>query len=272
MAITHAKVSAKADGGDATLVRPSDWNASHSGINDHDHSAATTQGGAVAFNTPTIVLGSAAAAGAATKPIRSDATIAAFDATIPSDTGSAGATGSAAFASRRDHVHKAPGSLANITSGVAIANTETLVAAFVCPSANYLQAGTTFRITAGGTQTSGITGGTAVFRIRIGTTTLTGTIPTTVSPVNANSQTNVGFWFEALVTVRTAGAGGTVIGQCSASSQIGFVAPINMVGAVTATVAVDTTAASQRVELTYISGNAGTTATFQVATIDLVKA
>lgn len=29
MAVTHAKVSAKADGGDATLVLPSDWNASH---------------------------------------------------------------------------------------------------------------------------------------------------------------------------------------------------------------------------------------------------
>lgn len=27
--VTHAKVSAKADGGDATLVRPSDWNADH---------------------------------------------------------------------------------------------------------------------------------------------------------------------------------------------------------------------------------------------------
>ena len=29
MAITHTKVSGKADGGDATLVQPSDWNASH---------------------------------------------------------------------------------------------------------------------------------------------------------------------------------------------------------------------------------------------------
>lgn len=29
MGITHAKVSAKADGGDATLVLPSDWNAAH---------------------------------------------------------------------------------------------------------------------------------------------------------------------------------------------------------------------------------------------------
>src|SRR3990167_10657684 len=31
MALTHAFVSAKADGADATLVRPSDWNADHTG-------------------------------------------------------------------------------------------------------------------------------------------------------------------------------------------------------------------------------------------------
>ena len=31
MAITHAFVSAKGDGADATVVRPSDWNAAHSG-------------------------------------------------------------------------------------------------------------------------------------------------------------------------------------------------------------------------------------------------
>jgi hypothetical protein len=31
MAITHAKVSGKPDGADATLVRPSDWNADHIG-------------------------------------------------------------------------------------------------------------------------------------------------------------------------------------------------------------------------------------------------
>jgi hypothetical protein len=32
MPITHAKVSGKSDGGDATLVLPSDWNAAHTGI------------------------------------------------------------------------------------------------------------------------------------------------------------------------------------------------------------------------------------------------
>jgi len=34
VAITHSKVSGVADGGDATLVRPSDWNANHAGTAD----------------------------------------------------------------------------------------------------------------------------------------------------------------------------------------------------------------------------------------------
>jgi hypothetical protein len=46
MAIKHAKTSAISDGGDSSLVLPSDWNADHTGINTHDHSDAAN-GGAV---------------------------------------------------------------------------------------------------------------------------------------------------------------------------------------------------------------------------------
>lgn len=72
---------------------------------------ATPAGGA-SFATPAIVLGTAAAAGAASTVIRSDSTIAAFDATVPvtqafSDSA---ATGSVAFAARRDHKHGMPAS------------------------------------------------------------------------------------------------------------------------------------------------------------------
>ena len=191
--ITHAFSSAKGDGADATLGRPSDWNAAHTVV---DYYSA-------------------------------------------------------------------------IVAAAAIANTETVVTSISLPS-NTMAAGTTFRVTGAGVQSSGATGGTAIFRVRLGTTTLTGNIVTTVSPVNANSQTGVGFWFDALVTVRTAGGSGTVIGQCIASGQVAFVAPINMVGVTAATVAVDTTA-TKLIELTYISGNAGTTATFHVASIEIVK-
>lgn len=73
---------------------------------------ASPPASAPTFATPTIALGTAAAGGALTSVIRSDATIAAFDATVPSTLAysDAPATGSAAFAARRDHVHGMPAS------------------------------------------------------------------------------------------------------------------------------------------------------------------
>ncbi len=65
---------------------------------------------AVTFGTPAIVLGSSAAAGSIDEPIRRDATIAAFDTTVPSTQafGDSAAVGTAAFAPRRDHKHAMP--------------------------------------------------------------------------------------------------------------------------------------------------------------------
>lgn len=61
------------------------------------------------FGTPALVLGTANAAGATDEAIRRDATILAFDATVPAALGTA-AAGSATVAARRDHVHPiAPG-------------------------------------------------------------------------------------------------------------------------------------------------------------------
>jgi hypothetical protein len=69
-----------------------------------------TTASSVSYATPAIVLGTAAAAGAASTVIRSDSTIVAFDATVPVTQafGDAAATGSATVASRRDHVHGMP--------------------------------------------------------------------------------------------------------------------------------------------------------------------
>jgi len=63
-----------------------------------------------AFATPAIALGSSASAGDATTVIRSNATIAAFDATAPSSQafGDSPSAGSAAVAARRDHKHGMP--------------------------------------------------------------------------------------------------------------------------------------------------------------------
>lgn len=165
-----------------------------------------------------------------------------------------------------------PPGIARTVAAVAIANTETLVLGVQLP-ASWLVAGTVFVIRGWGRLTSGATGGTSIFRCRIGPTTLTGNIPATVSPVNANSVTNAPFYLEMIVTVRTAGAGGTAIGNCSISAQTA--APIaftskDTISATSATVAVDTTVAN-RIELTYISGNAGTTATFENVTTQLVN-
>ncbi len=70
-------------------------------------------GSGATFATPAIVLGTAAAAGAASTVIRSDSTIVAFDVTVPTTiaAGDTAATGSAAVASRRDHVHGASSTL-----------------------------------------------------------------------------------------------------------------------------------------------------------------
>lgn len=75
---------------------------------DHTHGMPASAG--ASFATPTVALGSAAAAGAASTVIRSDSTIAAFDATNPSTQAFADAAvvGTAAFAARRDHKHAMP--------------------------------------------------------------------------------------------------------------------------------------------------------------------
>ncbi len=63
-----------------------------------------------AFATPSISLGTSAAAGDATTVIRSNSTIAAFDATAPSTQafGDTASTGEATVAARRDHKHGMP--------------------------------------------------------------------------------------------------------------------------------------------------------------------
>lgn len=66
-------------------------------------------GSGASFATPAIVLGTAAAIGAAATVIRSDATIVAFTSAIPLADSGSGSAGTAAFASRQDHVHPVTG-------------------------------------------------------------------------------------------------------------------------------------------------------------------
>ena len=159
----------------------------------------------------------------------------------------------------------------SIVAAAAIANTETVVTSITMPL-NTIAAGTTFRAVAYGRLTSGGTPGSSIFRVRIGTTTLTGNIPATLTILNGTSKTNAPFRVEALVTVRTSGTDGAAIGEIDATEGVAVLAfgVVSEISAVSATVVVDTTA-TKRVELTYISGNSGTTATFEVAAIEIVK-
>jgi hypothetical protein len=161
--------------------------------------------------------------------------------------------------------------LARIVAAAAIANTETVVCSYSM-AAGFMAAGSTFRVTAFGRLTSGAVGGSSIFRCRIGTTTLTGNIAATLTIANAALVTNAPFRLDMLVTVRTAGASGTVIGNVYVGGGIvGAFTAVDDISVASATVAVDTTA-TKRVELTYISGNAGTTATFENASIEALYA
>jgi hypothetical protein len=119
-----------------------------------------TAGGVTGFATPAIVLGTAAAAGAATTVIRSDSTIVAFDATVPTTQafGDSAATGSAAVAARRDHKHGEP-TAAVTTSGLTQATGKLLGRTTASTGAiEEITVGTGLTLATGTLSTSGGTG------------------------------------------------------------------------------------------------------------------
>jgi hypothetical protein len=154
-----------------------------------------------------------------------------------------------------------------LTTQPAIANTETVVISYTC-AANELAVGTTFRFKAYSTR-AGTTSASPVIRIRVGTTTLIGNIAATLTPP-ANTLA-VGNVIEGLVTVITTGAGGTIRGSLENIVHLAAVT-IQPAVASTAAVAVNTTSANMLIELTFISGNAANTYTFQNATLEKVVA
>jgi len=147
------------------------------------------------------------------------------------------------------------------TATAAIANTETVIISASLP-ANTIILGDTFRFTGYATR-AGANAGTATFRIRIGTTTLTGNAP--VSLTTTATTTGV-YKFEALLTVRTAGASGTVggVGKIDVTTTAGG-------NSFTTAVAVDTTVTNV-IEATIISGVSGNTYTFEYATLEKLPA
>jgi hypothetical protein len=159
-----------------------------------------------------------------------------------------------------------------VAASAAIVNSETRVTGCTV-AANAMLAGTTYRITAAGRITTSTSPGNDTFNVRVGPTTLTGNVAAVIAAAANASITNQKFYLEFLVTVRTIGASGTVVGQgvvWSEDATTGaFTAP-NVVGITTTAVAVDTTVANQ-VELDFVSGAATSSATFQNAAIEVVK-
>lgn len=171
-------------------------------------------------------------------------------------TGATGATGATGPTGASDFSWSVLGTL-----DVAIANTETVVTAKVF-AANALVIGQVYKFEAWATR-AGTASASEIVRIRIGTTTLTGNIAATLTP--PVSTLAVPIKIEGFVQIVTDGAGGTARGALERRQHLAAVTITSAVNPATATVAVDTTAANQRVELTFISGSASNTYTFRGA-------
>lgn len=185
----------------------------------------------------------------------------------------ASTAGSAETAARQDHTHRSPGGIASIILPTsAIANSETQVVAATIP-ADLLTAGSTFRITAHGKVTTGLTPGSHVFKVRIGPTTLTGNIALTVTAPAVASITSQPFWLDMMVEVRVDGASGAAIGQgiaLSTNASTGAFTTTIIVNNTASAVTIDTTV-ENLIELTLVTGTAGASAIFNCAVIQLVK-
>jgi len=153
-----------------------------------------------------------------------------------------------------------------VSADIAIANTETVVCSYTC-AANDLRAGTMFHILAYATR-AGTQSASAIARIRIGTTTLIGNIAASVTQPASNLA--VPIRIEGIVEIRTDGSGGTALGSIEMSQHLAAVTITDAISPTTATVGVDTTAANQKVELTFISAHANNTFTFRNAFIRVV--
>ena len=158
-----------------------------------------------------------------------------------------------------------------VAASAGINSTQTVVKSITIP-ANTLKVGSTYRITASGVCTSSAANASN-FRIRIGTTTLTGVIAAVATPTAAASGTNVPFSINFLVTVRSIGASGTAIGSTVLLNNgvTGVSAAAVVVDQVTTAVTINTTVALL-FELTYQAAAATTTCTFHNASIEQIQA
>lgn len=156
----------------------------------------------------------------------------------------------------------------------AITSTQTVVKALTIPAGTFT-VGSTYRVRAFGIITSSAAN-VCTFRVRVGPTTLTGTIPASAAPTATTTAAANPFSLEALVTIQTVGAGGTAQGGMNVwgTDAAGALQPFaegSKTGAQAATVAVDTTVANL-LELTAVAAAGTTSVTFTVCTIECILA
>lgn len=155
-----------------------------------------------------------------------------------------------------------------------ITTSQTKVVSLTIP-ANSVAVGDIFMVQAMGVCTSS-TSTVVTFRIRLGTTTLTGNIATANTPTANNTAAADPFWISGMVTVRSTGSSGTVHGgmTLNAGTQP-FGSATRTVsgdpaGNSTSTVVLDTTAA-KLIELTAVTAAGTTSVNFTQAAIWKVR-
>jgi hypothetical protein len=155
-----------------------------------------------------------------------------------------------------------------------ITTSQTQVVAYTI-AANTLAVGDIFMVQAMGVCTSS-TSTVVTFRIRLGTTTLTGNIATANTPTANNTASADPFWINGMVTVRSIGSSGTVHGgmTLNAGTQpfgaATRTASGDPAGNSTSTVVLDTTA-TKLIELTAVTAAGTTSVNFTQAAIWKVR-
>lgn len=155
-----------------------------------------------------------------------------------------------------------PAQAAIVAAAGPVGATQAVVASLTIP-AGLLVVGTVLRVRAYGTMTG--TSPTLTARLRLGTAGSTADAQVCATGA-ATIPTGTGFVIDGLVTVRTAGAGGTVVGNCQAGGNN----TAQQISAQSATAAVNTTVANI---LTLTLQGAGTTpaATVHNALLEIAK-
>jgi hypothetical protein len=149
-------------------------------------------------------------------------------------------------------------------AAVVIANTESVVVSASIP-ANALAAGSLIKFYAVG-RNGGAGGNATHFRLRIGPTTLIGTVLLD-QPQTDSSQLRKEW--SGTITFRTIGAPGGAVCHSLYRTPDGGGYDLTFRAETTTPVAIDTTVANL-VELTFISGNAGSSYTFDEAFIEVL--